>query len=70
MMINLDRIKLKSNKTYSFIGLEKTHDSLVFHVPRGSDTCNQERASKSKIVDLYFSLYRLYSFLKHTKNKN
>lgn len=58
-MINFGELKLKVNEKYSFVGIEKKENSLIFYLPKGFDKNDDSLKRFDFKRDLFFKLYRV-----------
>jgi len=62
-MINFSSIQLKLDDNYSFVGIKREQNKLVFFLPHGFDEFYQEKKSEKKFEQtkkLFFSLYKTF----------
>jgi hypothetical protein len=62
-MINFKLLDLKVNEKYSFVGIQKEGEDLVFHLPKGfdyNDTSLKHLDTFDRKRDLFFLFYRLF----------
>ncbi|WP_199247106.1 hypothetical protein [[Phormidium] sp. ETS-05] len=66
-MINFGELQLRVNEKYSFVGIERKNNQLIFHLPKGFF---QENPSKLNTFDtkrdLFFLFYRMLNVFKQT----
>ncbi|MGD1713914.1 hypothetical protein [Dapis sp. BLCC M172] len=58
-MINFGELKLRVNEKYSFVGIEKKENSLIFHLPKGFDENHHSLDNFDFKRDFFFKLYRV-----------
>lgn len=75
-MINFDNLELRVNKKYSFVGIEREGDLLVFHLPKGFPRDDISLNTFDSKRDLFFRFYKVFKVFEsvcaennETKNK-
>lgn len=75
-MINFSNLELRVNKKYSFVGIEREENRLLFHLPKGfpSDDISLDTFDSKR--DLFFRFYKVFKVFEgicaeknETKNK-
>ncbi len=66
-MINFGELQLKVNEKYSFVGIERKNNQLIFHLPKGffQENPSQLNTFDNK-RDLFFLFYRMLNVFKQT----
>ncbi|GAB4287171.1 MAG: hypothetical protein Fur0025_20330 [Oscillatoriaceae cyanobacterium] len=66
-MINFGELQLRVNEKYSFVGIERKNNQLIFHLPKGFFQENPSKLNRfDNKRDLFFLFYRMLNVFKQT----
>lgn len=63
-MINFEKLQVRINEKYSFVGIENKNSQLIFHIPKGFSQDDSSIDTFDFKRDLFFKLYRVLDIFK------